>query len=947
MRSLRWLQFALAAALALVACANVVDSVDARDAAPRTLLQQLIANHTHQSASSHHPRIDDSAPDAATLLLSPPTAVTSLPFVQALSREQQSELLLQIGRLYLFGDATLVLPNITAATQWLHTSADGFGHPTAQFFLGALAAAATRDGAPSAESVLNYHFSALGGSIASSMALGYRYLHGYGVPQSCETALRHYKAAADRVVSAQTAARPIQVFSAPAPFRLSDHSGKTHAPSHADEDAQRLEYVQQQARGSSDPRVLERAASVVLFSDLPHTSAPITSERARSAEARALLERAAQLGSFSAKALLGHVYAYGLGGARQDVHEAARLYREVLNESVVANATSAEAANGLGLLYVRGSVDDSGVDYERAMQLFTLSARTGHADGVYNAGVLMTKAYPARAHEYLEASARVGHLKAQFTLARLHEKQRFAVDQAAGRQGASCRDIVQRYKAVAEHAADGVELLAKAASAFAFANDWSHALTLYRVAAEMGYEVAESNVAWLLERQAVQSPWPWQQRQSDTNTSALYRRIVHRGVAQDSADAHVRHGDLLYANRDFALALYQYELADDVSRGAHARALFSIGYMHEHGLGVRTRSLARARTYYTLGGRAEPVLRSVVWLLELKLRVQAQLEALVEFVTGVYSSIVHGSTDHDASESQSSRQQQQVVAAVPATGVTFTSALRFTQSTKLIVAAPALPRSFTIELWLRIDARTPATRMVVLDMQETYQLTLVRSDSTPGDHWVLHYRSQSTAFVFEDAPLVAGAWHHIAVCVSAGPSALDSDATPTLSLFVNGVERQALAYHRQSALQQTHHDAPETQDTTSTQTHVLAVGQSLTRSMSPSSPSSKSMMNFVGSLLHVRVWREHKSPDAIRRLAQTLQSDVVHHDASGSKDLAVEIHLDIQRRTTRDSLEHSSALVQSKTRVLTSVDVTPEMVQFPPKALASTAKRTDRSDASE
>jgi TPR repeat protein len=34
---------------------------------------------------------------------------------------------------------------------------------------------------------------ALGGSMHASMALGYRYLHGYGVPQDCERALLFYR----------------------------------------------------------------------------------------------------------------------------------------------------------------------------------------------------------------------------------------------------------------------------------------------------------------------------------------------------------------------------------------------------------------------------------------------------------------------------------------------------------------------------------------------------------------------------------------------------------------------------------------------------------------------------------------------------------------------------------------------------------------------------------
>lgn len=45
------------------------------------------------------------------------------------------------------------------------------------------------------------HMAALSGLPEAHMALGYRYLYGLGVPESCESALKHYEYAANHVVN--------------------------------------------------------------------------------------------------------------------------------------------------------------------------------------------------------------------------------------------------------------------------------------------------------------------------------------------------------------------------------------------------------------------------------------------------------------------------------------------------------------------------------------------------------------------------------------------------------------------------------------------------------------------------------------------------------------------------------------------------------------------------
>lgn len=894
----------------------------------------------------------ETASSSHVALLRDPEAIASAPFFQQLTSQQRGQLLLQAGRLHLLGDLSTSV-NTSLATQLLYASADEFGNPDAQFLLGALLAFSHGNEAPS---VLYHHFGARGGSVASSMALGYRHLHGYGVPKSCEASLRHYKFAADRVISRQSSSQPVQVFSSPAPFRLSDsNSNSQRPPAHADEDAHRMEYLRQRARGSSNPALLEKAASIVLFSDLSQVALATSGfvyenldqeqfVSARNLEAKALLERAVGLGSFSAKALLAHVYAYGLGGFGQDVPQAIRLYEEALNESAIINVTSAEAANGLGLVYFNG-VGDTRVDYERAMRLFKVSASKGHADGVYNTGVLLSEAHPQRAQEYLEASAHVGHLKAQFKLARLKEKARFSASKAHFQYkrstSGSCEEIVLLYKQVAENSRGGTEILESAAAAFFFANDWSQALKLYLVAAEMGYEVAESNAAWLLERQQP--------------TNGLYGQLVHRGVAQDSPDAHVRYGDLLFAESNFALAMLQYELADYLSYGKHGRALFNMAYMHEKGLGVASRSLEQASLYYELVASAEPAMSEVVWLIRLKLKVQAHVEKLItaaQSLVGRACDLMvpstspqphenrHGTTNDPEPGRALTDQPRQPGMSKPifkaeieqpaqVEAVTFASALRFTQDSKLqmgVLQSPATPstssQSVTIESWIKIPPASTIqrTHMVVLNLQDAYTVELMASH-TSEDEWLLQFRIESALFVFANSPLTAGQWHHIAIVVAN----TQSDSELTISLFVDGELQQHFEFfpNRYQV-----HEPPQS----SSQPKILSVGSSLTRS-----PSSSQSSQFIGNLMHFRMWKSVESPASIRDLMvmQLHKLDQQqHHD-----NLLVELHFQIQRQDLKDksssgsgatTLERTTSDLKSNTLIYAVYSIEPELVQFPP-----------------
>ncbi|KAG6619351.1 protein sel-1 [Phytophthora cinnamomi] len=431
--------------------------------------------------------------------------------------------------------------------------------------------------------------------------------------------MRHYKFAADQVVTEQSDQK-LQLYAFPQPTRLSATEGaRYYADLNPAEDFHRAEYLRQRAGDYRNADLMVQSASITLFSDLySNTGASDLEEHAaREREALRFLERSIELGNIKAQALLGHVYAHGLAGSTPNVTNAVKLYESALNASKAK--PSGEAANGLGVIYSRG-IGGVPVDHDRARNLFKVAANAGHAEGVYNTGgaFLELGSFHA-AKEYFVAAAHVGHLKSIFQLARIKQRQIHTVG-ALTSGSVSCEEVVELYKRVAEYSREGTSIMTTAL-AHAQRGNWALALELYLIAAEMGYEVAQSNAIWLIERVKRQVFGTMSARTSK-QLERLYTRLVIRAAAQDSADALLRMGDRAFLDEDYTVALRHYQHADLVSAGTSAQALYSVGYMYEYGLGVSSTSPDLAELYYHLAGEKEPSLRLVMASLQFKLRVQ-------------------------------------------------------------------------------------------------------------------------------------------------------------------------------------------------------------------------------------------------------------------------------------------------------------------------------------
>jgi len=133
----------------------------------------------------------------------------------------------------------------------------------------------------------------------------------------------------------------------------------------------------------------------------------------------------------------------------------------------------------------------------------------------------------------------------------------------------------------------------------------NEALIKYMLMADLGYEVAQSNAAFILDRSMYSLTtflsflsfflliFANFEEESDlfnvNETMVRALQYLSRAAAQGYAPARVRLGDYYYygwgTEVDFSSAAVHYRIASDQLHSA--QAMFNLGYMHEQGLGMK------------------------------------------------------------------------------------------------------------------------------------------------------------------------------------------------------------------------------------------------------------------------------------------------------------------------------------------------------------------------
>ncbi|EFP05318.1 CRE-SEL-1 protein [Caenorhabditis remanei] len=450
------------------------------------------------------------------------------------------------------------------------------GSPDAQLALGFMHGAGIGvEKSNQAKALVYYMFSALGGNPLAQMAMGFRYSQGVGVPQNCETALSYYQKVAKTVVDNVkfTTGQTIQR------VRLTDETDPTihMQPGTAPLESNLVEYYK-------------------MLAEKGDTSAQLGLGQIYLAGGRGLnqnfelavryLTAAAESGSSDALTYLGKMYLDGTPFTPKDYQKAF----EYLMKSADKSSPSAQAV--LGAMYMKGKGVKKNI--EKALKLLTLSADKKNADGQMYLAELNYKGVPTsegnkrdfkKSVKLYQLASQNGHILAYYNLAQMH-----ATGTGVPR---SCTHAVDLFKSVAERGRWGEKLM-EAHSAYK-ENRHDEAAMKYLFMAELGYEVAQTNLAFILDREEATSLF------SGPKDNNLERAFLNwqRSANQEYPAARVKLGDYYYyglgTEIDHSLAFSNYKTA--VDRHGVAQAMFNLGYMHEVGEGI-TRDLYLAKRFY-------------------------------------------------------------------------------------------------------------------------------------------------------------------------------------------------------------------------------------------------------------------------------------------------------------------------------------------------------------
>ncbi|XP_059290447.1 ERAD-associated E3 ubiquitin-protein ligase component HRD3A isoform X3 [Lycium ferocissimum] len=263
-----------------------------------------------------------------------------------------------------------------------------------------------------------------------------------------------------------------------------------------------------------------------------------------------ILEYQAQKGNAGAMYRIGIFYYFGLRGVRRDHTKALSWFLKAVEKG------EARSMELLGEIYARGA----GVErnFTKALEWLTLASKQQLYSAYNGLGYLYVKGYGVEKN-YTKASA--------------------------------------LYKLVAERGP--WSSLSRWALESYLRGDVGRAFLLYSRMAELGYEIAQSNAAWILDKYGEKSMCLGESGIcSDEERHQRSHALWWQASEQGNEHAALLIGDAYYygrgTERDYDRAAEAYMHAKSQS---NAQAMFNLGYMHEHGQGLPF-DLHLAKRYY-------------------------------------------------------------------------------------------------------------------------------------------------------------------------------------------------------------------------------------------------------------------------------------------------------------------------------------------------------------
>jgi SEL1 protein len=525
-----------------------------------------------------------------------------------------------------------------------------------------------------AQALLYYTFAAQGGHKGAQMALGYRYWSGISTVEDCGRAVEWYEAAAEEAMSMFLSGPPGGQTLPQTATRLSDLDGGVFGPG--------------ASVASTGFNIIRPAVKAGLAQTAGETWDDVLEYYIFNAD-RGETDFAFKLGRiyyqgsiYSSAGGIGSG-SEGVGRVPQDFHQAQLYFLQIARqvwprdppnplqhdtpgykaENIKQAGYAPKSAAYLGRMYLRGE----GVkqDYAMAMMWFERGAEYNDRECHNLLGVMLrdglvpgrqdmkkaighfTKAVGlelAEAHvnlgkhnyyrgefnlatTYFEAAARLGStFEAHFYLAKIHTLNMRVANEASA--PGFCASAVSFFKLVAERGVWDDDLLADAEAAWYSGTERGKEIAILKwwVAAERGSEVAQNNLAYVLDQdRSMLRLTRFAPIEASNDTALLALTQWTRSAAQQNIDALVKVGDYYYHGLGvpdepevlrWEKAAKYYQSAADTQHSA--LAMWNLGWMYENGIGV-PQDFHLAKRHYDLAATTNseaylPVLLSLVKL---------------------------------------------------------------------------------------------------------------------------------------------------------------------------------------------------------------------------------------------------------------------------------------------------------------------------------------------
>ncbi|KJA28931.1 hypothetical protein HYPSUDRAFT_33390 [Hypholoma sublateritium FD-334 SS-4] len=547
--------------------------------------------------------------------------------------------LFTLGQVSLFPPTSHFSADPQLAYHSLSLHASRTGNATSQSYIAFFQATGYKGVVPvdQGKAQLYATFAANGGDKGAQMTLGYRYWTGIGTAENCESALSWYGSAAEQAMAKFGSGPPGGRTLPQTATRLSDLAGGIYGPgasvASTGPNSQRpaIKAGVARAAGETWEDVLEyylfnaergeidfafRLGKIFYQGSIYATPGGIASgsegvgaipRNFRSARRYFLLiarqvwphdppnaiqtkDEHKPVGFAAASAgYLGRMYLRG-EGVKVDYAMAKAWFERG------AEHGDREAHNGLGIMYR----DGLGVkaDLPKSLAHFNVAAGQELAEAQVNVGKHhYYRGELALATTYFETAVRNGSpFEAYYYLGEMHSAQASSIHVPSHIASSSCAMAVSFYKLVAERGVWDDDLLRDAEIAWMSATDQGKELAMLKwwIAAERGYEIAQNNLAYVLDQdKSILRLTRFSPTTISVDNAKLALTQWIRAAAQRNIDALVKVGDYYYhglgvpeepEQSRLEKAARYYQSASDTQLSA--LAMWNLGWMYENGVGV-------------------------------------------------------------------------------------------------------------------------------------------------------------------------------------------------------------------------------------------------------------------------------------------------------------------------------------------------------------------------